>query len=187
MHSVFWVSSSYLTVNIVVLNQFTVTCIENFASWLKRALSLCGLSDGEKGSSFRPSTTFQRRKGWICASKCSFTCICEIFWPLNPSTTTVYARSSFYPSQRFKASFTRREGYPCARVTLARGLKLALVYKQISQVGVSSGSTLPALLTCFVTRDIFCNGQKFEITLKFSVENTLNSQKREIIIVVDRK
>ena len=123
----------------------------------------------------------------MSSSECSCTCICEIFWPLNPSTTTVYARSSFYPSQRFKASFTRREGYPCARVTLARGLKLALVYKQISQVGVSSGSTLPALLTCFVTRDIFCNGQKFEITLKFSVENTLNSQKREIIIVVDRK
>ena len=36
-------------------------------------------------------------------------------------------------------------------------------------------------------RDIFCNGQKFEITLKFSVENTLNSQKREIIIIVVRK
>ena len=26
--------------------------------------------------------------------------------------------------------------YPCARVTLARGLKSALVYKQISQVGL---------------------------------------------------
>ena len=33
------------------------------------------------------------------------------------------------------ASFTRREGYPCGRVTLASGLKVALVYKQISQVG----------------------------------------------------
>ena len=32
--------------------------------------------------------------------------------------------------------FTRKEGYPCARVTLASGLKLALVYKQISQVGL---------------------------------------------------
>ena len=27
-------------------------------------------------------------------------------------------------------------GLPCARVTLASGLKLALVYKQISQVGL---------------------------------------------------
>ena len=35
-----------------------------------------------------------------------------------------------------KGLFTRREGYPCARVTLASGLKLALVYKQISQVGL---------------------------------------------------
>ena len=37
---------------------------------------------------------------------------------------------------KFKGLFTRREGYPCARVTLARGLKLALVYKQISLVGL---------------------------------------------------
>ena len=29
-----------------------------------------------------------------------------------------------------------REGHPCARVTLASGLKLALVYKQTSQVGL---------------------------------------------------
>ena len=38
--------------------------------------------------------------------------------------------------ERNKGLFTRREGYPCARVTLASGLKLALVYKQISQVGL---------------------------------------------------
>ena len=49
----------------------------------------------------------------------------------------------------------RREGYPCARVTLASGLKLALVYRQISQVGLPHQPgqlymTLPALLTCFV-------------------------------------
>ena len=35
-----------------------------------------------------------------------------------------------------KGLFTRREGYPCAGLTLASGLKLALVYKQISQVGL---------------------------------------------------
>ena len=73
--------------------------------------------------------------------------------------------------------FTKREGYPCASVlTLASGFKLCLVYKQISQV--SPGSTLPALLTCFVMRDILCNGPRFEIILKFSMENTLNSRKK---------
>ena len=36
----------------------------------------------------------------------------------------------------FKHLFTRREDYPFARVTLASGLKLALVYKQISQAGL---------------------------------------------------
>ena len=49
----------------------------------------------------------------------------------------------------------RREGYPYARATLASGLKLALVYRQISQVGLPHQPrqlymTLPALLTCFV-------------------------------------
>ena len=67
-------------------------------------------------------------------------------------------------------------------VTLASGLKLALVYKQIftGRATLSPGSTLPALLTCFVMymRDILCNGPKFEIILKFSMENTLNSRKK---------
>ena len=31
-----------------------------------------------------------------------------------------------------RALFTRREGYPCARDTLASGLKLTLVYKQVT-------------------------------------------------------
>ena len=48
----------------------------------------------------------------------------------------------------FKVLFTRREGYPCARVTIASGLKAPLVYKQISQAG---------LLMCFVMLDILCN------------------------------
>ena len=34
-----------------------------------------------------------------------------------------------------KGLFTRRKGYPCAR-DAASGLKFALVYKQISQVGL---------------------------------------------------
>ena len=54
-------------------------------------------------------------------------------------------------------------------------------------VTLSPGSTLPALLTCFVMRDILCNGPKFEIILKFSMEKTLNSlKKQENIIIVDR-
>ena len=60
-----------------------------------------------------------------------------------------------------KGLFTRREGHIFARVTLA------------------SGSTLQALLTCFVMRVILCNGPKFETVLKFSMENTLNSRKKE--------
>ena len=40
----------------------------------------------------------------MSSSKCSFTSICGIFLPLNPSTTTVYARSAFYPSLRFTLS-----------------------------------------------------------------------------------
>ena len=39
---------------------------------------------------------------------------------------------------------------------------------------MSPGSTLPAFLTCFVMRDILCNGLKFELILKFSMKNTSN-------------
>ena len=46
------------------------------------------------------------------------------------------------------------------------------------RVTLSPWSTLPALLTCFVMRDILCYGLKFEIILKFSMENTLNSRKK---------
>ena len=58
------------------------------------------------------------------------------------------------------------------RVSLTSGLKFALSYKKIfiGRVTLSPGSTLPALLTCFVMRDILCNGPKFEILLKFSME-----------------
>ena len=53
--------------------------------------------------------------------KCSFKCICGIFWPLNPSTTTVYARSAFYPSLRFTLSlqsafYTQSAFYPWSAV-----------------------------------------------------------------------
>ena len=40
------------------------------------------------------------------SSKCSFTCICGIVLPLDPSATTVYnyAQSAFYPNLRFTLS-----------------------------------------------------------------------------------
>ena len=51
------------------------------------------------------------RNDWICesrymsSSKCLFTHIFAGFYlPLNPSMTTVYARSAFYPSLRFTLS-----------------------------------------------------------------------------------
>ena len=53
----------------------------------------------------------------MSSSKCSFTCICGIFLPLNPSTTTGYARSALYPSLRFTLSlqsafYTQSAFYP---------------------------------------------------------------------------
>ena len=58
---------------------------------------------------FRVIDDVPERKGMdlckqLSSSKCSFTRICGLFLPLNPSTTTVYARSAFYPSLRFTLS-----------------------------------------------------------------------------------
>ena len=57
----------------------------------------------------------------MASSKCSFTCICGIFLPLNPSTSTVYARSAFYPGLRFTLSlqsafYTQSAFYPWSAV-----------------------------------------------------------------------
>ena len=69
--------------------------------------------------------TLQREEGmdlWTeMSSNCSFTCICGIVLPLNPSTTTVYARSAFYPSLRFTLSlqsafYTQSAFYPWSAV-----------------------------------------------------------------------
>ena len=93
--TVFWVSSFYLSVNIVVLYQFTVTRIEN----LEREVS-------RTENRFKIAIMFSgRQRRWMdlwkqMSSKWSFTCICGIFLPLNSSATTVYARSAFYPSQQ---------------------------------------------------------------------------------------
>ena len=57
----------------------------------------------------------------MSSSKSSFTCIWGSFWTLNPSTTTVYARSAFYPSLRFTLSlqsafYTQSAFYPWSAV-----------------------------------------------------------------------
>ena len=126
--TVFWVSSFHLSVNIVVLYQFTVPghayrklCIKN---WSVKSLGW------KKGSRFllcfRVVDDVPEKKGmdlWkqMSSNKCSFTGICGIFLPLNPSTTTVYARSAFYPSLRFTLSlqsafYTQSAFYPWSAV-----------------------------------------------------------------------
>ena len=57
------------------------------------------------------------------SSKCSCTCICGIVLPLNPSATTVYARSAFYPNLRFTLSlqsafYTQSAFYPWSTVCI---------------------------------------------------------------------
>ena len=90
-----------------------------------------------------------------------------------------------------KGLFTRRElegypwRYPSKRIKVSSGLQANFT----SRVTLSLGSTLPALLTCFVMRGILRNGPKFETILKFSIENTLNSRKpgKTLSSRVDRK
>ena len=71
-----------------------ITYVENFAS----KVEVRSLSDGKKGSRVRLWMDLWKQ---MSSSKCSFTCICGIFLPLNPSTTTVYAWSAFYPQPAF--------------------------------------------------------------------------------------
>ena len=57
----------------------------------------------------------------MSSSKCLFTFICGIFLPLNPSMTTVYARSAFYPSLHSTLSlqsafYTQSAFYPWSAV-----------------------------------------------------------------------
>ena len=68
------------------------------------------------------------RNDWICesrymsSSKCLFTYIFAGFYlPINPSATTVYARSAFYPSLHFTLSlqsafYTQSAFYPWSAV-----------------------------------------------------------------------
>ena len=48
----------------------------------------------------------------------------------------LFCKSNLSATRTFRAWLQGEKGYPCARVTLTSGLKLVLVYKQISQVGL---------------------------------------------------
>ena len=111
--TVFWVSVN------IVLYQFTVMCIENWSvrslgQWIMESkvyLLIIHARTEKKGSRLRLCfwvvDEVPEKNEWICesrymsSSKCLFTCI---YLPLNPSATTVYARSAFYPSLRFTLS-----------------------------------------------------------------------------------
>ena len=86
-------------------------------------------------------------------------CICETFSNHPP-----------WRNSNCEGPVYKERGLPCARVTLASGSGVQAIFT--GRVTLSPGSTLPALLACFVMHDILCNGPKFEIILKFSVQNT---------------
>ena len=76
---------------------------------LKPDVSRTEKEDSRLRLCFRVADDVPEKKGMdlskqMSSSKCSFTCICGIFLPFYPSTTTVYARSAFYPSLRFTLS-----------------------------------------------------------------------------------
>ena len=120
--TVFWVSSFYLSVNIVSY-QFTVTCTENWSmrslgQWIieNKVYLLSMLGQRKKVHDcdyvFGSSTKFQRRmNGFVKADIRSSSIkvfvhmhFAGLYLPVNPSATTVYTRSAFYPSQRFTLS-----------------------------------------------------------------------------------
>ena len=86
---------------------------------------------------FGSSTTFQRRKEWICESRCRQVSVrlrvfARFFLPLNTSTTTVYAWSAFYPSLRFTLSlqsafYTQFAFYPWSAVRSLRFTLTAII------------------------------------------------------------
>ena len=130
--TVFWVSSFHLSVNIVVLYQFTVPghVYRKLRIW-SWSVKFLGRKKGSRlRLCFRVVDDVPEKKGMdLCkqmsSSKCSLSCICGTFLPLNPSTTTVYARSTFYPSLHFTLSLlsafnTQSACYPWSAVRSLR-------------------------------------------------------------------
>ena len=120
----------------------------------------CEVSQTEKVRlCFRVVDDVPEKKGmdlWkqMSSSKCSFTCICGIFLPLNPSTTTVYAWSAFYPSLRFTLSlqpafYTQSAFYPWSAVSspqsAVRSLRFTLTGKIFSTETNINSLSLPCL------------------------------------------
>ena len=122
LRTVFWVSSFYLSVNIV-LYQFTVTCIEDWSmrslgKWIIESKFYLLSMRGRKKKGSRLRLCFwvvhevPEKNEWNCESRDMSSSIkvfvymysAGLYLPLNPSATTVYTRSAFYPSLRFTLS-----------------------------------------------------------------------------------
>ena len=115
--TVFWVSVN------IVLYQFTVMCIENWSvrflwQWIMESkVYLLIIHARTKKKRFKIAIMFlgrrrSSREEWMDFWKQIYV-VKEVFvymyfagfyLPLNPSATTVYARSAFYPSLRFTLS-----------------------------------------------------------------------------------
>ena len=74
-------------------------------------------------------------------------------------------------------------GYPSKRVKVSSGLQANFT----GRVTLSGGSTLPALLTCFVIRDILCTRPKVEIINNLYGKHVNFTKKCKNIIIVSRK
>ena len=121
-----------------MLYQFTVTCIENWSirslgQWIIESkvylLSMLGRKKKKVHDCdyvFGSSTKFQRRmNGFVKADICRqvrqlvfvYVYFAGFYLPLNPSATTVYARSAFYPSLPFTLSL-QSAFYPWSAVCI---------------------------------------------------------------------
>ena len=90
-----------------------------------------------------------------------------------------------------RACLQGKRVYPCARVTLAtKRVQVSSGFQAnfTGRVTLSARSTLPALLTCFVMRDIVWQKtldkklDTWQKNLTFSMENTLNSRQNGKIL-----
>ena len=105
-----------------MLYQFMVTCIENWSmrslgQWIieSKVYLLSMLGQKKKGSQSRLCfwviDEVPEKNEWICESRYMSSSIKVFVYmyfagllPLNPSATTVYTQSAFYPSLRFTRS-----------------------------------------------------------------------------------
>ena len=111
------------------------------------------------------------------SSKCSFTCICGIVLPLNPSATTVYARSAFYPNLHFTLSlqsafYTQSAFYPwsavCSLLSAVCVLHWPIIIHWLSarrNVGLTQGSLIPKEHILFRTLNHSIRQHKLDLNL----------------------